>query len=139
MRYFEIAESSPPNQASDAVSLITWGEQIGVEATVEERAKQIVLFDLTRLPTAEKGSGAVFLRALCAYADRRQKPIVLTVTGYNSQLEDYYHGFGFRVREAGRDAETGDVTMVRPCRRNSGPSLVEAVAPGHIFKNTGKP
>jgi hypothetical protein len=62
-------------------------------------------------------------------------------------LEDYYHGFGFRVREASRDEETGDVTMVRSFRRPSMRSLAEASPgtshgadiPGVIKDRTGKP
>jgi len=102
---------------------VAWGETIGVYADVGEDEHGIQLDQIDRDAQAQKGRGAEFIRALCGYADRRGKPVYLTVTGWNDHLETYYRQFGFVEDKRtgprqGRDEETGDVLMIRRARRS---------------------
>lgn len=114
MMLWEAAEDTSDFASADG--LVAWGDSIGVYATVFERTDSIELDRIDRDPGAQPGTGAIFLQALCAYADRRHKPIYGTVTGGNSALEDYYSQFGFQPQEDTRDDETSDVVIVREPR-----------------------
>jgi RimJ/RimL family protein N-acetyltransferase len=95
---------------SSVEQLMAWAESIGVYAEVYEHSDEIDLTELERAENAPKGRGALFMRALCAYADKKQKPVWLATISWNDRLERYYRGFGFV--DHGR-AEGGDLTMVR--------------------------
>ena len=96
--------------------LITWGESIGVEATVSHEQPNVFCLDeITRVGSV-KGAGATFIRALCARADVLHVVVYATVTGGNEALETYYRQFGFAPDEENRDEETGDVLIVREAR-----------------------
>ena len=105
-------------------ALMAWGETIGVFTSVSEKPDWIDLAEIERGENVPKGRGADFMRALCAYADARQKPVYLATVGWNDTLPNYYRKFGFVNQE--RDEETGDLTMVRHPRD----AMKEAVSTG---------
>jgi hypothetical protein len=93
--------------------LSDWADRsLDVCFVAHDYGDEILLGEFWRAEPSEKGSGATVLRALCDYADRLRKPVVLAVLMGNEILVDYYGRFGFQIDESG-DEPGDDIGMKR--------------------------
>jgi hypothetical protein len=93
--------------------LSDWADNsLEVCVVAHDYGDEILLSDFWRSESSEKGSGSTVLRALCDYADRLRKPVVLAILMGNEILVDYYGRFGFQIDDPG-DEPGDDVGMKR--------------------------
>jgi hypothetical protein len=81
---------------SELLEIEMTAAQHGVELILSERSTYIAVQWIKR-HTTEKGAGADVMKMICRYADKHNRPIMLSVIDAPS-LEAYYEGFGFTGR-----------------------------------------